>query len=232
MRIDVHKNYISKIYCFTLLELLIVIGVISLLASLLLPALNSARKTAQSSICQSNLKQFGLAVFSYGNDYDYFPSGYDGSNVWWQKDSPISSYLSYDKIADAIFYKPDGATVLNCPGSKYKEYINPKQGDFYDYAANSQLFNKYDDSRTATRLSMVKNAAKTVMMFDRFREHTVNQDGYWGLVDFAHYVNGAYVDRIYARRHRGRFNLLWVDGHVDSRNPGSILWEEFGPPLP
>ena len=55
---------------FTLIELLVVISIIALLIALLLPALSAARDAARNAKCLSNLRQIGIAAFTYANDYD------------------------------------------------------------------------------------------------------------------------------------------------------------------
>src|SRR2546422_9707917 len=66
---------------FTLIELLVVIAVIAILASLLLPALSSAKSSAQSVQCMSNLKQLGLALNMYVNDFHCYPQSEYGSGT-------------------------------------------------------------------------------------------------------------------------------------------------------
>lgn len=92
---------------FTLVELLVVISIVAILASLLLPAVSKAREKSKTILCKSSLKQAGQLIYSYLNDYqDYFPAFTStGTN-------------SYDgKMKD---YAPN-PSFFTCPSSSEEE---------------------------------------------------------------------------------------------------------------
>lgn len=60
----------QPIHGFTLIELLVVIAIIAVLVAILLPVLRQAREKARQSVCMNNMKQLGLAILMYADDYD------------------------------------------------------------------------------------------------------------------------------------------------------------------
>lgn len=87
---------------FTLIELLVVIAIISILAAILFPVFGRARENARRSSCQSNLKQIGLGLEQYKQDYD----GYTPGSTFYQRSWP-SMIFAYVK-SEQIFACPSG----------------------------------------------------------------------------------------------------------------------------
>ncbi len=111
--------------CFTLIELFVVVAIIGILASLLMPALSSARAKGKSAVCISNLKQLGLANHSYASDEDdSLPIGIMDTNNNGNHDLNVDPDGYDTALAGQMDY---AVSVFECPGFSVGNF-NGNQG--------------------------------------------------------------------------------------------------------
>ena len=135
---------------FSLVELLVVISLIALLIGLILPALSRARSVAKQTVCQSRLRQWGLAFETYAVENDGFYPHIDGLD----RDGSIADQFGWVDMLPPLmgekswreykrWRKPGRETIFQCPSAiaKYSGLYNynPQRNGYFSYAMNSCL---------------------------------------------------------------------------------------------
>ena len=217
---------------FTLLELLVVIAVIAVLASLLLPAIAGAKRSAHAARCISNLRQLGLAAQMNFDDHDGAPFPYrlyatnNGVVYWfgWLQNGAEGT-REFDARQGPLFEYMNGLGIEICPALNYAgdHFKFKAKGAAYGYGYNLHLTNAFiriPNLRNPTSVALFADAGQindfqapaspSNPMLEEF--YYVDAPGYSASYPNAHF------------RHQHRANVVFVDGHVDRENPapGSV----------
>jgi prepilin-type N-terminal cleavage/methylation domain-containing protein/prepilin-type processing-associated H-X9-DG protein len=104
---------------FTLIELLVVIAIIAILIALLLPAVQQAREAARRSQCRNNLKQYGLALHNYHDNFQMFPIGgtnWTGNRLGWHV--RVLPYIDQAPLYNAVNFSQPNAYAMTIAGKQ------------------------------------------------------------------------------------------------------------------
>ena len=229
---------------FTLVELLVVIGIIALLVSILLPALAKARAQAQATQCLSNLRQLNQAVLMFANANrghlpqtgggradDKEPTVIDGVTqnvlVRWFGGLYGTSPQKFHAQSGLLYEYLGTAEVGGCPTFlEMAEHLRPQYGPVC-YAYSSILGRHAEwvgppsapvrDRTGGVKLTRVRNASEKALLWDSIRIQSGKLDRTpWGYPTTG--WNAKHEPNFHGR-HGINGNVAWADGHCSPFTP-------------
>lgn len=207
----------SKKVGFTLIELLVVVAIISILAALLLPALQQAREKAWQAVCMSNLKQTGLVMMMYLDDHDghYIPNRCEGDDGYptcidkleWE--TKLAPYI--DEVDVYPFYELESF--------KCRSLIRKVGNESLLFGYNGSMCRDVDDGYVSGRRDgEIRFPAETILFMDGLGRFSFLCFGWDGNIHEVGSTSGVLTITVEGwgilGTHSGGFNLLFCDGHV------------------
>jgi prepilin-type N-terminal cleavage/methylation domain-containing protein/prepilin-type processing-associated H-X9-DG protein len=219
---------------FTLIELLVVIAIIAILAAILMPVFAQAREKARATSCLSNLKQIGIGLQIYSQDYDETLPHHAGD---------FANFLGAAAGANwcrALVPYLKNSQIYACPSAQLEPRVTAVTSALNSYQGNAVVL-----SRTGTPLSRIPAPAEIVftqenyfswlVAWNRPAQVVLNppQFRWWHLVDCRAQFSGPPQVRPgcgeqYNSRHFEGGNIVFVDGHAKLRKYYTLRSGEFG----
>jgi len=227
------KPKFSQKHAFTLIELLVVIAIIAILAAILFPVFARARESARRASCLSNLKQIGLGIMMYVQDYD---EKYPAANITIEQTPPNGYYWGSGTgwfWQQTIYPYTKDLNILRCPSAtlQLSDAADGPRYYAYNYGANMMIMRdgRYfpggssagSNPKPPVSMAAINSASTTYLIMDGgyYRmdpPHIVTSASGWGWLP----GGGAAGDTGYYRntehdgRHFDGVNLAFADGHA------------------
>lgn len=241
----------------TLIELAVVLGIIMLVIALLLPAVMAARSAARQAQCLGNLHQMSIAFLLYSDTWQCYPPHQivladNARNRWFNS-------FAQDIMKDyAVMYDPE--TPERSPGRNaaygynYKYLGSARNNSFspthpferfpvrlIESASRTIAFGCSDGTGTENPYERMPPDQAASLLAGPVRRKRVGNHAYvldptyipeWSLNQTEPYADGNAASFL-APRHRGMANVVFVDGHAESRDPAPLYrdntyWNGFG----
>lgn len=216
---------------FTLIELLVVIAIIAILAAILFPVFARARENARKTSCLSNLKQIGLGILQYSQDYDEKQvRGWTGNDAYMNSDPNANGGGGRWKWMDSIMPYVKSEQMFNCPsdtpGHEYVYYQSPKNTPGYQhygsYAQNNTYWQSQSTGQPPTSpgndgraLSAIASPATTIQTVEGNGDYEFAWENIAAQPDIDATKSPRNLYTV-TERHLERTNALFCDGHAKS----------------